>query len=257
MSEKYFDSELIVKLGACLVVMVMVYGLKAYYSEADSENLFWILMPTAFLAEVLSGIPFIHEIGFGWVNLDYQVVIAPACAGVNFMIIAFCMSAFQGICRWQTQLKTGAWVGAAGLSAYGLTIITNALRIWLSVKLYHFDIYSGWLSPEGLHRIAGTGVYYLFLCFYYLAVSFILNSRRPAPMHGKRGGASFEPLLLLVPLFWYLLFALGAPYINSAFKIQPDGFLQHALTVGVTSAGITLILVLAFAGSCCFLKKKE
>jgi hypothetical protein len=173
------------------------------------------------------------------------------------MIIAFCMSAFQGIRRTETPLKTLAWIGAAGFSAYGLTIVTNALRIWISIKLYHLDIYSAWLTPADLHRMAGVGVYYLLLCFYYLAVSFILSDSRSDKAPEKKMGEPFGLALLCVPLAWYLLFALWVPYVNNAFRVNPERFLEHAKAVGTTSAGITLLMVAAFAGSRCLLKKRN
>ena len=81
--------------------MVAAYVLKDYYSRAGSGELAWIIGPTAFITEMFSSLSFSPEPGYGWVDVQRNVVIAPVCAGANFLIIAFCMSAFQII--WKTH----------------------------------------------------------------------------------------------------------------------------------------------------------
>lgn len=232
-----------VRFAFCLLVLWAVYGLKAYYSQADSESLAWILGPTAAAAQMLSGISFEREVGAGWVNLDYRIVIAPACAGINFLIVSFCMSAFQGIFRLKTVTGMFVWVGLAGVTAYGLTIIVNAVRIWLSVVLYQSDIYTAVVTPEAIHRIAGVCVYYLFLCFYYPAVSFMLSKMMPRLQSGSNSGKTNRPWLIFIPLVWYLLFSLVVPLINNAYGLQPEQFVEHVLVVGATSLALTLMLL--------------
>jgi hypothetical protein len=80
-----------------LLTLLVAFGLKYHYSQARSDDLVWILGPTAVLVEQLSGIDFDKEAHTGYVNNEHRVIIAPACAGVNFFIIAFCMAVFCGI----------------------------------------------------------------------------------------------------------------------------------------------------------------
>ena len=44
----------------------ILFGMKYYYSQADAENLRWILGPTARWVEALSGIPFVYAPGMGY-----------------------------------------------------------------------------------------------------------------------------------------------------------------------------------------------
>ena len=94
------------KLVVTSIVLAAAYLLKAYYSGAASEDLIWIIGPVARLVELFSDFNFVHEPGYGWVDVEHDVVIAPACAGVNFYIIAFCMSAFQLTHRVQPLART-------------------------------------------------------------------------------------------------------------------------------------------------------
>lgn len=228
---------------SCLLIILFTIILKAFYSAADSKDLAWILGPTAWLTEQISGLSFARESGVGWVNLEHMFVIAPACAGVNFLIIAFCMSSFQGIFHKNGTGWLIGWPCMAGFAAYAVTLVANTARIWLSVISYRADIYSGWFTSEAAHRIVGVSVYYLFLCFYYQAVSFILNNEiKSARQFETKHVHIVRLFVFIVPLFWYLLFSLGVPYVNNAYQLQPERFFEHMSSVVGISLLLTLIL---------------
>src|SRR5215212_6905700 len=70
--------------------MLAAYGLKLSYSRAAAEDLAWILGPTARAVGWLRGETLTLSPGAGcagWIPPDGSYVIAPACAGVNFMIL--------------------------------------------------------------------------------------------------------------------------------------------------------------------------
>src|SRR5262249_32440876 len=69
-----------------------VYGLKRLYSRAAVEDLGWILTPTARAVGWLRGEALVLNPHTGWVAPDGSYFIAPACAGVNFMILALTVS---------------------------------------------------------------------------------------------------------------------------------------------------------------------
>ena len=222
------------------MVLAAAYQLKDFYRQAGSEQLAWIIGPTAWVAERFSGLSFTPESGYGWVDAAHNVVIAPVCAGVNFMIIAFCMSAFQVL--WKKRSPHALTIGIilAGLASYLLTIFANAVRIILSVTLFSLDIYNQWLTPDMVHRVAGIVVYYLLLCVYSQVINRCLSDQNN---HGRaREKALGTHALLLVPLFWYLLFSVGVPFAHNALRADPDLFIRHAATVGAVTLVLTLIL---------------
>jgi len=234
----------------CSTVLLICFILKKYYSSADSQSLIWILAPTAHLVELFSGLAFVNEPGLGWFNQLHEVLIAPSCGGVNFLIIIFCMSSFQIIFNQVSGFRLLVWAGCAGLAAYAVTLLVNSVRIWLSILLLQADIYSDWLTPEALHRIGGVTLYYLVLCFYYLFISSMLNRHsvkfQTSRIDGSRPG---RIVVLCVPLAWYLLFALGVPFVNNAYQQQPDLFVDHSLAVGSTSVVLTMIAMVTVLGS--------
>ena len=226
------NREIISRLCAGAAVLAAAYLLKRFYSQADSGDLKWIIGPTARLTECISDLAFAYEPGYGWVDVRHQVVIAPVCAGVNFLITALCMSSFQLIWKTAKPAKLLAGLGIAAGSAYALTVITNAMRIKLAVALFEPPLDAGWLTPDMLHRIAGTAVYYTVLSLYFCMVDYCLTEQPSA-----------HPLLLTMPLFWYLLLSLGVPFANHAFANNPEQFISHALSVGPVALILTLIFI--------------
>ncbi len=227
-----------------LLAAVIAVGLKYHYSRAGGDDLVWILRPTAGVIELITGIHFEKEAGAGFVNMEKRIIIEPSCAGVNFLIIAFCMSFFtlrptraSGVGRKMARL------GVCMAGAYFLTIIVNSVRIVLSIQLQQADIYSGLITSERVHRFEGVMVYFISLCAYY----FILLKIRPSLFRrapDKRMEWSGGRLVHsgFVPLAWYSLIALAAPLLNNAWRGNPTRFLEHCLVVLSVCAGILLLI---------------
>lgn len=219
-----------------LFIAGAAYALKAHYSRAGADDLAWILAPTAFLVETLSGIGFAAESGAGYFSPDRAFLIAPACAGVNFLIIAFCMAAVAGIHRFSSAGRKSGWILLSAVTALGTTLAVNTARIIISIGLYRADMYGGAVTPERIHRIGGVAVYFLFLYLLFAAISRILDRASGSPDgEGRRRFA-----VSLWPLFWYLAVSLGVPIANHAYRTAPDRFLEHALAVLGVSVGVFL-----------------
>src|SRR6185295_7318925 len=77
--------------GSWVAGVAAAYGLKLAYSRAAVEDLRWILAPTAGLVGALRG-ERLAAVASGWAPQDGSYVIAPACAGVNFLILALVVS---------------------------------------------------------------------------------------------------------------------------------------------------------------------
>src|SRR5690606_2972844 len=146
------DNVLVVGAGLAGAI-----ALKRHYSLAEAEELGWILRPTAALVEWLSGHSFAFEPKQGYVNTALEIAITPACAGVNFLIIAGLTLVLGIVVRLR-----GARPKLYGLAlclgvAYTTTLAVNAVRILVAMQL----------ARE--HRVAGVLLYLTALCFLYLA----------------------------------------------------------------------------------------
>jgi len=236
-----------------LLVLLTAWGLKFHYSQAGSDELVWILAPTAGLVELFSGIEFEHEAHTGFVGQGNRFIIAPACAGINFLIIAFCMSTFSGLHAFKRQRSKLLWLGTALLSAYLLTIVINALRIFVSIHTYTADFQLGWFTPARIHRLEGVVIYFFFLTLFYMIINKAIYrfrgraaGKKPASAQPGVHRTNYAGWLCagLIPYSWYGLHTLVVPLINGALRQNPGRFAEHCAMVLTASAGVLAVLLL-------------
>ena len=212
-------------------------ALKHHYSQADSDDLAWILYPTAALVEALTGISFEKEARAGFISKGHGIIIAPACAGVNFLIIAFSTLYFTNIARLMGTARRALWFALAAGIGYLVTLGVNALRITVAVVLYKADIYGGWITPDRVHRIEGTLVYCICLLVLHMGGEQIagwLNrcelERTTAPAL-KTHGLTPRLLTCAVPFLWYSFITVGVPVLNQAYGHSGPRFVEHGVLV--------------------------
>ena len=218
-------------------VLLIASGLKAYYSCANVNDLGWVLTPTTFLVELVSGETFTFESYAGYMSSDYSFLIAASCSGVNFLITAFVMLSMVEI--WKEHSKMPLWkllpitLGVAYIS----TIIANAVRIVVALQLHRMGPEMVWVNPEQLHRFEGIFIYFGFLLFLFIVCEGLHRTDTPRSRNRRSIlRRSFLPLMI------YWLITLGIPIANGAYR-QGSGFWEHFLFVLFTP----LVLVLPLA----------
>jgi exosortase K len=231
---------------AVLTVMVMLI-LKLHYSLASAHQLDWILAPTAKLGAWCTSDNFLPESGVGYVDFATGIIVAPACAGINFMIMAFGLAAFYGLHHIRRPAGQLVWVILALVGAYGLTLPINTIRIALSAATYQADIYTGWLTVARVHRLVGIGLYLGSLWLLFLSLQLViprLCSRFDHP--GHHDGFRLPGWMAVA---WYLLGALGVPLANGAWQRGSPTFGEHYATVLMASLALCAMVWLV---SCLF-----
>ncbi len=213
-------------LGA-LVTLLTMLALKRHYSQASADQLDWILAPTAKLLAWFTPAHPAYESGVGYADFALGIIIAPACAGVNFMIMAFGLGALCGVVKIRSISRMGIWLGISMAVAYGATIIINTLRIYVSMVLYNADIYGVWVTIERVHRLAGIGLYFSALWMLFIVFQYILRFGTLSI------GAKAMGLPVWLPLCWYLAGAAGVPLANLLFQQGAPLLLEHLLTVSI------------------------
>lgn len=191
--------------GAQLALVTLcAFALKQYYSTATANDLRWILAPTTFIVELLSGRSFQFESYTGYMSSDHTFVIAVPCAGVNFLITAFVMLALRRL--WVGRFEGVSWRFlpiSLGI-AYVTTVITNAVRICVALEIQRRSFEVSGLSANQLHRLEGIVVYFGFLMLLFVVV---------------------ERRLMMFPVVVYYVMTLGVPLVNGAF--HRPGFWEH------------------------------
>lgn len=217
------------RLLAAMLAVVVVLVLKRHYSLAGPDQLTWILSPTARLIAWLTGADPMWEAGVGYADFNRGIIIVPACAGINFMIMAFGLAVFCALGRLQRFTVLFAWMVASLAGAYVLTLGINTLRIAVSMALYQADIYGAWLTPERLHRLVGVWIYLGALGLFFKGLQPIIDALGDRFDPHCQAEQAIWPAWL--PLLWYLTGAVGVPAANLVFRDPLPAFGRHGLTV--------------------------
>ncbi len=199
---------------------LLLFGMKYFYSRANVNDLTWILAPTVWWVQALSGVPF-HFVPYeGYVNHTYQFVIAASCSGMQFLIITIATLLFPFIHLMNTTRKKICWTISIFPISYMLTILVNIFRIILSIYLPVIletkSLPDGFLTPARLHTLIGTFVYFTSLFIIY----------HLARLLTRQSIHKFLP-----PVFFYLALVLGIPVLNQSWKNGEKQFIEYALLV--------------------------
>jgi exosortase K len=220
------------RIAQWVVVLLGALALKLYYSGASADQLRWILAPTTALVELVSGTSFEFESYAGYISSDHRFLIAPSCAGVNFLITAFLMLSARKLLRDQSPELAWRSIPASAGIAYLVTLVANTVRIALALRLRGLPE-SSWLNANDLHRAEGIFVYSGFLL-----LLFLVSERRGAEKTSGLLRQSCFPLLV------YYATTLGMPLANGGYR-QGAGFWRHCAFVLL----IPILLLLPFAVS--------
>jgi exosortase K len=176
---------------------------------------------------VLTGYAFEYEAGLGYLNRELVFVIAPVCAGINFLIIAFVLLIFGFVWRIHGVGRKLLWfIAAAGISLV-VGILVNALRITAALAV-RTSAFFDFITPADAHRLVGVVVYVSALWGLYAATESLLCAS-----HRTRG---FRQVVLL--LSTYLGVTLVIPLLNGA--LQQAAYTRHALIVVLASLSVVL-----------------
>ena len=228
-----------------IITLFIAAGLKYHYSRSTSDDLVWILAPTAYLVQLTGDMTFEKEINTGYVDHESGIIIAPPCSGVNFMIIVFCLSAYIGLKKIKTAPVQFTWIIVSIASSYVYTLLVNTFRISLSIYSIKTEFLQTWFSGETVHLFEGVLVYFLFLLIYNYLLNRIMN-----PDHGEKSEKPFRLIRrFLTPLSFYLSFTLLIPVLNHGGFPPNKSFPGYAFIV-LASCSIVFVLFFLFKICC-------
>jgi exosortase K len=217
------------RIAQWVVVLLCAFALKLHYSKATADELRWILAPTTALVEWVSRTAFEFESHAGYLSGDRSFLIAPACAGVNFLIAAFLMLSFRKLLNARSTNVSWLLIPGWLLISYAVTVVANTTRISIALSLRRAPLEISWLSSNELHRFEGILIY-----FGFLLLLFVLSEGS----HSKTESGFLRRLLL--PLLVYYGTTLGIPLATGAW-LQGRDFWQYSVFVLL----IPLLLILA------------
>lgn len=258
MSKAGMNQRATLKRNAQFVVVILcAAAVKLYYSTASVNHLRWILAPTTYLVELVSGARFEFESHAGYITSDRSFVIAASCAGVNFLITSFLMLSLRKLWRARARSQNRsqyrsddpphnlAWsfIPVAALSAYLATLVANTVRISTALRLRRMPLEISWLSPNQLHRFEGIFIYFGFLLLLFMVSEKMSSPIASSSQHASISQNASGPLReAFFPLLVYYATTLGIPLANGAYRpgIAASDFWEHSVFVLLTP----LVLIL-------------
>jgi exosortase K len=223
------DKKMLLPLGLYLIAAATMFALKQHYSAACADQLQWMLRPVAWIVARADAMAYAWRAGVGYVRTDQFITIAPACAGVNFFIMAYGLSIFAFLHQRHTMGGKVLWLFGAWIPAYGLSIAVNALRIVWAIRLYDHQVAWGWLTPERLHCAAGVGIYFSALGLYYAVLRRIMA-------RSDQGTQTLKHCWL--PWIWYVTGAWAVPVTHQLYRNGHWPAVEYGLMVMGVSAMI-------------------
>jgi len=232
------------RIAQLVAVLLGALTLKLYYSMASANELRWILAPTTFLVELISGTKFEFESHAGYISGDRSFLIATSCAGVNFLITSFLMLSLRQLWRDRSGNIPWTFMSVAALLSYFATLIANTVRITTALQLRRIPMEISWLNRNQLHRFEGIFIYFGFLLLLFM-VSEKMSSKTASGLPGYPPADTGLFRIYLFPLLIYYATTLGIPLANDSYRggIAAPDFRQHSVFVLLTP--LLLILPLA------------
>jgi exosortase K len=213
-------------LAFAALVAVVIWRLKRYYADAGVDDLRWILDPTTRVVTAVTGARFEWEAGQGYFSRERLFVIAKVCAGVNFLIAAFGMTAWMLARRVASLASLAAVLAVSLLTAYSAAVVVNAARISFALWLAARSDEHAWMTVAQAHRVEGIAFYFAGLVVLYAFLT------------------RFERRSVAAPLVWYYAITIVIPLLNGA-AASGLPFVEHTLFVLIVP-----LLFIALAALC-------
>jgi exosortase K len=218
------------KAGALAAAIVIAWALKQHYANAQADDLWWILAPTATLVGVVTDVPFTWQPGEGYFSRERLFLIEKSCAGINFMLAAFAVLMLTLFHRVSTGRSALGVLGASLVGSYVAAVATNTIRIVIALWLAAQSLPLSAFSAAAVHRAEGIVVYFGGLALLYDVAQRLDRGTR---------GADWKRFA--VPLATYYAVTLGIPLANGAARSGAI-FVEHAFVVLI----VPPIVLLAF-----------
>jgi exosortase K len=170
----------VLHLATVAGALAIAWWLKSFYSRATFDDLRWLLDPTVRLAQAFGSGPFELEAHTGFLARAQRFAVVPSCAGMNFMIAAF-LSLAAGLAHTRRSVwGSFGLVLASAAAAFATTVLANAVRIALAIRLHASGAAFGPFTSERLHEVLGVAVYFLFLLGLFVAATRLSESGHEA-----------------------------------------------------------------------------
>ncbi len=138
-----------------LLLLLAFVKLKLYFQHTDNDGLYFMLMPTNALVSLITGSHAIYSNEAGFQHEQLAIVIEKSCAGFNLFLIFLMVLSYLAIKYFQTAGDKIKHILLATLTAWIITILVNASRIWTSIIVQSVTKKNWPQSQQLIHECIG------------------------------------------------------------------------------------------------------
>jgi len=165
-----------------LIAVALLILLKYGYTLASNDNLIFLLYPTDKIVGFITGSPSDYFSDKGYYHGNLNILIEKSCSGFNFMLLCFCVLTFLSLKHIRKPINKALSIPVSLITAYILTILVNASRIFASIIIQNQA--NNFLPHRPhliLHDIVGiiTNLTFLIL-IYAVSQKFVTNKNKNA-----------------------------------------------------------------------------
>jgi len=158
-------------LGSAILIF---FGLKFLFRNLDHQQLLFLLIPTNFLVELMTGSASFFSIDNGFYYPEIAITIDKSCSGYNFWLLVFLIVAFLMTKYYQKGWKVFFIIPASLLFSLILTYFVNASRIFVSIFLQRkMNIFEKF-SDHIVHESIGVFINLFFMILVYWLIEKVL-----------------------------------------------------------------------------------
>jgi exosortase K len=155
---------------ACVLLIGLI--LKFLFSTSATEDLLLVLSPVNSVVELFTSSHSVYINDKGYFYADMNVVIDKSCAGINFLILCFCITACSAS-QYYKQHTQWLLIPVCLVISYTLTIAVNSCRIISAITLLNAHQDFPWIKSPWLHEAQGSLFYLTFLIAIFLLIQFV------------------------------------------------------------------------------------
>lgn len=149
-------------VGSFAVLMVLLG--KAWYTQADTQALFFLLQPVSWLVHLMSNQPYTYLPDQGFFFPNGNFLINAACSGFNWLLLAYLLGVFAGLRFTDRPFYKISLLFVFPPIVYLLCLLVNSMRILFSIMITDLIAQNG----AWFHLAEGTFIYLSSLILWYL-----------------------------------------------------------------------------------------
>ncbi|BDD05167.1 exosortase K [Aureibacter tunicatorum] len=157
------------------IIAIIFIILKLGYTQANNDNLVFLLKPTDKMVGILSSSTSIYHADQGYYHEKLNILIDKSCSGFNFWLISFLLFNYLSVKHFRHAFQKALSIPLSLFVAYLLTLFANTSRIYTSIIIHTQSVSLFPNHQQIIHECIGIITNLTFLIITYLLLDKLLT----------------------------------------------------------------------------------